>query len=141
MKIKVNGQFLNGIPFEVIYPKYSVSQTEIEALYQNWQNDMANNTSTTNGIGLDYNSFTAEIIDDEIIEPAEISRLKCVLYDMQMLANINSYMNTKNGKTKIWWENVQTVDFYHPLVQEAITDLNLPIETAKDIWRQAKLID
>lgn len=140
MRIKVKGQFLNGIPFEVVYPKYSISIDEANALYQTWENDMMQNSSTTNGIALDYTSFVAEIIDDESIEAAEISRLKCVLYDMGILSNINTYMNNKNGKTKIWWDNVQTVDFYHPLVQEVITELNLPESTAKEIWRQANQI-
>ena len=150
MKIRITGSYLNGHGFSVDIPKESISVVAAEALLQSL--DMENIptdpdavnfflTSKSNGVGLDLSTLSAELYDDEVIHPAQISRLQCVLYDLHMLDSINQYMANKNGKTKIWWDTVQTVDFYHPVVQEAITDLNLPIETAKGIWRAANSIE
>ena len=78
---------------------------------------------------------------EEIIEDAEISRFKIVLYRAGILSGIESYMATKNGETKIWWDNVKTISYYHTKVQEAISDLNLDIETVKGYFRQAKEVE
>lgn len=139
MRIRVTGQYTNGNPYEKCFPKEQLSQADAEAYLQAL--DLNEIQASDNGFQLNYDTLQAELFDDEYIEPAERTRLKIVLYDMNLLSSINQYMVNKNGKTAIWWDTVPTIDFYHPLVQEAITELNLPLETAKNIWRQAKLID
>jgi hypothetical protein len=139
MKIKITGQFFNGTPYVAVIPKESLTTVEAQALLdsETWKL----NTSTSDGIGLDTDNLTAELFDDEIIEDAEISRFKIVLYRSGILSGIESYMATKNGETAIWWNNVKSISYYHSNVQEAINDLDLDIETVKNFFRQAQEIE
>ena len=139
MKIKITGTYQNGLPYVAVIPKESLTEVDAQALIdgETWKD----NQSTSDGIGLDVDSLTAELYDDEIIEDAEISRFKIVLYRAGILSGIESYMATKNGETQIWWNNVKTVSFYHSKVQKAITELGLNIETVKGYFRQSKEIE
>jgi hypothetical protein len=139
MKVKITGTYLNGLHYVAVIPKESLTTVAAQELIdgESWKD----NQSTSDGIGLDVDSLTAELYDDEIIDDAEISRFKIVLYRVGILSGIESYMATKNGETAIWWNNVKTISYYHTKVQEAISDLELDIETVKGYFRQAKEIE
>ena len=142
MKLKITGQFFNGTPYVAVIPKESLTTIEAQALLdgETWKL----NTSTSDGIGLDTDNLNAELFDDEIIPDAEISRFKIILYRADILADIESYMATKNGETAIWWNNVKSISYYHIKVQEAISDLSgdgLTAEIVKGFFRQAQEIE
>ncbi len=139
MKVKITGQYQNGLPYVAVIPKESLTEVAAQALIdgETWKN----NSSTSDGIGLDVDSLTAELYDDEIIEPVQNAKLKIVLYEDGLLSDINAYMATKNGITQIYWTSIPMIDFYHEVVQNAITELNMPLETAKDKFRRALLVE
>lgn len=138
MKIKVTGQFLNGHNYMSIFPKEDLTESEAQAIIdsESWKL----NESTSDGVGLDVSTLVAELYDDEIIEPVQNARLRIILYEDGLLNDIDTYMATKNGVTQIYWKSIPMIDFYHEVVQQAIVDLQMPIEVAKDKFRRAKLV-
>lgn len=141
MKIKVTGQFENRKPFECIYPKYTCSQEEVENLYNTWEADIQTNSSTFDGYGIDFNSLTAEIIDDLLVPDVDMARFKAVLYTHGILDMVNQDMNQQNGIVKIFWDTSGTISFYHSLFQASMQRLSIPESVAKSYFLEAKKIE
>ena len=70
MRVKITGQYTNGNPYVGIIPKDQLSQADAETLLASL--DLTDNASMDNGYPLDFNSLTAEIVDDEYHETTDV---------------------------------------------------------------------
>lgn len=150
MKIKIIAQFEDGKPFATLIPKDSLSDedatTYLNALDLTTKpnnNDATNAflNSTSNGVGLNLATVTAELYDDFSITECESTRIKIALKRMGHYENVCQLILATNGENQLWWENAKTFDYTDSRIIAMASALGLTEADLKAIWKLALSID
>jgi len=150
MKIQIIAQFEDGKPFTALVPKDSLSDEDALAylnaldLSTKPNNNEATNAflnSTSNGVGLNLATVTAELYDDVNTTECESTRVKIALKRMGHYENVCQLVLATNGENQLWWENAKTLDYTDVRIIAMASALSLTEADLKAVWKLALSID
>ena len=152
MKIKIIAQFEDGKPFTTVVPKDSLSHEDALAylnaldLSTKPNSNEASNAflnSTSNGVGLNLSTVTAELYDDFIYKPVVRAALFIALDEAGMYNNLIAIvdqmaeLSTEGKKMKFWLEGMRTVERHDPRVNVMQLAMELTDVQVDNIFKRA----